>query len=1063
VNDGIFAITGPTGAGKSTLMDAICLALYGRTPRLKAINASSNEIMTTNTGVCYSEVEFSTQKGTYRSTWSQRRSREKADGNLQSQQMEVAELTPGREKILTDKIGQSLAMVEQVTGMDYERFVQSMMLAQGAFAQFLKATPKDRSPILEEITGKQIYTDISRKVHERTSLETKLLKELKEQSAQIPTLNNEEKSELLLQLELQQQDFNLKNEGLQQLTNLKNWLSRLNELNLKLSTLEEEKLKAEAQWAVFQPELRRLEKAESAARLDSEYTTYQLFNQQKEEIVKQISKLEQSIPSLQELHARNLALLEQARRMVDEARKNQSELNPVLQKVRLLDAAIRTFETQLVAERLDLNNLSAQQQKVEKEIQLLTENIGVLSEQQHSAQLYLEEHAGDKQIQHEIGALTVLYEQLAQFFQLEQQNQHHLQGLINAEELLQQDEIKLKQALIDARKKVEMLHAEHSEKEKFVLEKTGGRKEAEIRREMQLLHEKQLLVAKIQSMEEERLRLKDGEPCPLCGSHHHPFALGNLPGSDMDDQALRELNMQITVLLNWNEYIQSFQQQLLKDSEAISKAENAIGLHQHTIQDNVRRIAETRLFLSKNEKELQMLNDSIQTLIAPFGFAGAIPNERIDIIEQLHNRRSLWEKAELSVSQSASRIAEMKSAVAARLSVLEVKKEQLQELERKLKQKEAELSDHQQQRTDLFGLKSADDEELRISKELRQAEQVLENALSAANSTESSLNQALQRLDDTRQSATTVETELHKAISLLNEKLERSEFVDSSDLIQSRIEPEERKQLQDARQQHLATKNKLETLMKETTRELEAEQAKQLTEETADSLDEKTMQLKIDLETVNKLLVEAQVKLQHDEHNRTLLGDLLQRIEFQQKVTGKWAKLDKLIGSADGSVFNKYAQGLTFEIVLNYANIQLAKLTDRYVMRRDPGEALSIQVVDAYQNNRIRSADNLSGGESFLFSLALALGLAQISSQNIKIETLFMDEGFGTLDEDTLEIALEALNSLHQEGRLIGIISHVAGLKERINTQIVVKKGLMGRSTLKGPGVQMTNRDAVDF
>ena len=121
-----------------------------------------------------------------------------------------------------------------------------------------------------------------------------------------------------------------------------------------------------------------------------------------------------------------------------------------------------------------------------------------------------------------------------------------------------------------------------------------------------------------------------------------------------------------------------------------------------------------------------------------------------------------------------------------------------------------------------------------------------------------------------------------------------------------------------------------------------------------------------------------------------------------------------------------------------HANRQLQKMSDRYILVRDDSEPLELNVIDNYQAGEIRSTKNLSGGESFIASLALSLGLSSMASRNVRVDSLFLDEGFGTLDEDALETALETLSGLQQDGKLIGIISHVPALKERIGTQIQV-------------------------
>jgi exonuclease SbcC len=176
------------------------------------------------------------------------------------------------------------------------------------------------------------------------------------------------------------------------------------------------------------------------------------------------------------------------------------------------------------------------------------------------------------------------------------------------------------------------------------------------------------------------------------------------------------------------------------------------------------------------------------------------------------------------------------------------------------------------------------------------------------------------------------------------------------------------------------------------------------------------------------------------------------KLEAQKRECVRWNDLRELIGSADGKKFRNFAQGLTFEIMTKHANRQLRKMTDRYLLIRDAFQPLELNVIDNYQAGEIRSTKNLSGGESFLVSLSLALGLSSMASRNVRVDSLFLDEGFGTLDEDTLETALETLAGLRQDGKLIGLISHVSALKERISTQIQVIPGTGGRSTLIGPG-----------
>lgn len=191
--------------------------------------------------------------------------------------------------------------------------------------------------------------------------------------------------------------------------------------------------------------------------------------------------------------------------------------------------------------------------------------------------------------------------------------------------------------------------------------------------------------------------------------------------------------------------------------------------------------------------------------------------------------------------------------------------------------------------------------------------------------------------------------------------------------------------------------------------------------------------------------------------NREKHGSLMNVISQKQQDLLVWAKLDELIGSKEGDKYRNFVQGLTLELMLHHANDILSKMDSRYVLIHGDDKInkslLEINVIDTAQGSEIRSTKNLSGGESFVVSLALAMGLSQMSSESVSINSLFLDEGFGTLDDEVLDIALSVLSSLKDTGKMIGIISHVQSLKERLPTQIHVKKIANGESKLLGSGV----------
>jgi exonuclease SbcC len=199
---------------------------------------------------------------------------------------------------------------------------------------------------------------------------------------------------------------------------------------------------------------------------------------------------------------------------------------------------------------------------------------------------------------------------------------------------------------------------------------------------------------------------------------------------------------------------------------------------------------------------------------------------------------------------------------------------------------------------------------------------------------------------------------------------------------------------------------------------------------------------------------EARVKLELDDHERQAVAELEPRIASQEEACRVWQALNDLIGSRDGARFRVFAQSLTLDVLLQTANRHLAELAPRYQLMRVPGHDLDLQVVDLDMAEEIRSVHSLSGGETFLVSLALALALASLSAHETPVESLFIDEGLGTLDTQTLDIALSTLDALQASGRKVGLISHVAGTAERIGVQVRVSPTGGGRSRVEVLGSQ---------
>ncbi len=243
-------------------------------------------------------------------------------------------------------------------------------------------------------------------------------------------------------------------------------------------------------------------------------------------------------------------------------------------------------------------------------------------------------------------------------------------------------------------------------------------------------------------------------------------------------------------------------------------------------------------------------------------------------------------------------------------------------------------------------------------------------------------------------------------------------------------------------------KTKATSVLLERTQIFETHLAKKLSERLLEDLKNLHENSKVQQEILNQTKATLGIKIAQDLENKNKMGDLVREIAVQAKVADNWSKINEIIGSSDGKKFRQIAQEYTLENLLTYANLHLKDLTNRYRIERIPN-TLGLQVVDQDMGDEIRTVYSLSGGESFLVSLALALGLASLSSSKMKVESLFIDEGFGSLDPNTLNIAMDALERLHNLGRKVGVISHVQEMTERIPVQIKVRKKASGKSLVE--------------
>ena len=296
----------------------------------------------------------------------------------------------------------------------------------------------------------------------------------------------------------------------------------------------------------------------------------------------------------------------------------------------------------------------------------------------------------------------------------------------------------------------------------------------------------------------------------------------------------------------------------------------------------------------------------------------------------------------------------------------------------------------------------------------------------------------------------TDQTRLDASVSAWLAALKDSPFLDDESFCLALMEEQERQAL-------IRFKQQLDNKIIEATANIKAAanivdelRHTPLTDLSVDAIEETLAQIHAEITTSTQRQGEIKALFNADSRRLASLKVLLKDIEDKESVCTIWSHLNSLIGSKEGDKYRKFAQGLTLDHLVHLANQQLEQLHGRYQLARKSKGELELEVVDTWQGDVSRDTKTLSGGESFLVSLALALALSDLVSHKTSIDSIFLDEGFGTLDGETLEIALDALDSLNASGKMIGVISHVDALKERIPVQLKVSKSVgMGFSSLE--------------
>ncbi|MDH2636216.1 AAA family ATPase [Acinetobacter nosocomialis] len=1165
---GLIAIVGKTGAGKSTILDAMCLALFNRVPRLKDSDGKlkdvdGSELLTNSpltvlrrgTGHGFAELCFIAQdQKRYLARWEIKRARENPNGKLQSVQRYLKCLTDG--VVLADKAKAVDEKVKQITQLSFEQFTRAVLLAQSEVTAFLKARDSERGELLEYLTNSSIFAKIGELAFRKTADIAKQRKQLEEFLGHIEILSDEEIAAFTEQYQQAEQNHQKLEQQKNILDKQQQWFERKAKLEQEVQAKQQQFQTQQNHHQQLVPEREQLKRLEVFSEIRQQVFQQAQNLQTLQQLEPQIQQAQTKFNELVQIFEtgqKQYQLAEQElKQTLDFEQQHQQALNQVRQSIQerafIADEYKKCKEKRYVLEQ-KLSPLNQQQNTVQQHIAQLEQNQIHLQQQLTQTQQYAVLDKGLSAHLHQLGQFIQNYQSIEQQLgnptlarQKLAEAKSELEQLVTSLGTVEQIELKLEQQHKDKdqklaqitqldliQQKIKIYHELYAElqqltekhtktsaheqqlktlcqsaEQDYQTAKTEREKLQHILQQQRLLH--------TENIEQLRANLKDGEACLVCGSTDHPYRVDDSAVSkalfDLQQQQEQQaVALEQTKFNAWQtqqhaltqcraelEQVQKYLAQLqTKQSSLQQELEQTFKLNQLHIELNQ---APEQILLTLNE-----LRQAAQTAINSFDsenvrLAQAIKqhNQLVQTIqrnESLLNTAQQWQQQVQHIveclSETEQQAWQQSSSQTAKQtwSILDTRAKQLEQQEQlaqRFEQQQQELKmlaanleqmtkqiDEIDQNLKEITLKGQQNNEKAVSliqqmtgrADIKPHEWLIEHDAKRQQQ-QTTYHEAKQRFEQTRQHFEQQKQSLDQLKHQHQHTAGHQQQVDeqiqnwlkahadfqASDLtalmqINSAQEQDIRNRLNHAERLLSEASSALKTMQEQLSEHLQTQPDIEH-EKLVSLIQDNIAELKAQLEVRDRL----KLKLEVHQQNLAKQQQYAEQIQNIQQEEHRWSKISGLIGDAKGKEFRDYAQQYHLDILVEHANQQLAMLSQRYTLKR-LDQSLSLAIIDHDMDGETRSVASLSGGESFLTALALSLAIANMASGSMKIESLFIDEGFGTLDASSLHMVMNALDQLQNQGRQIILISHIQEMHERIPVQIQVKPLGAGASTIE--------------